>query len=143
MLLSLFLVGAFVSQVTDVLQDTRKAAVVTSLDEVGDRQVGVIEGSSFATFIRSEGVTTVGYQSQTELFEAAETGKIDLIVTNPFALGSVGESFGVQPTGEVLYEEFETFGLSQGSEWREPINQVLADLQAEGEIEEIVDRWLN
>ena len=43
----------------------------------------------------------------------------------------------------VLYEEFETFGLAQGSVWREPINQVLAELQSSGEIAEIIKDGLN
>ncbi len=65
------------------------------------------------------------------------------MVSNPFALVAVGPDHGVVPVGSVLYEEFETFGLTQDSPWREPINQVLADLQASGEVEEIVDRWMN
>lgn len=142
MLLSLFLVGAFVSQVTDVLSERRAESVVSSLAEVGDRPVGVIDGSSFAAFVESEGIATIGFDSQPELFAAIDRGDVDLIVTNPFALTSVGSDHGVVPTGSVLYEEFETFGLAQGSPWREPINQVLADLQASGEVEEIVNRWM-
>lgn len=87
-------------------------------------------------------MTTVGFDSQPELFEAAERGEIDLVIANPFALAVVGPEHGVSPVGSVLYEEFETFGLAQDSPWREPINQSLADLQASGEIEEIVARWL-
>ena len=142
MLLSLFLVGAFVSQVTDVLSERRADAVVSSLDDLGDRKVGAIAGSSFAAYVEGEGASTVGYDSQTALFEAVDSGAVDIIVTNPFALTAVGVKHGVVPTGTVLYEEFETFGLAQGSAWREPINQSLADLQASGEVEEIVTRWM-
>ena len=142
MLLSLFLVGAFVSQVTDVLSERRAESVITSLDDLGDHNVGAIAGSSFAAYVESEGVTTTGYDSQAELFEAVDGGDVDVIVTNPFALTAVGVKHGVVPTGSVLYEEFETFGLAQGSPWREPINQSLADLQASGEVEEIVSRWM-
>ena len=45
--------------------------------------------------------------------------------------------------GTVLYDEFETFGLQQGSDLREPLNQAIADLQASGEVDAIVDRWLD
>lgn len=61
--------------------------------------------------------------------------------SNPYALQSLGSRHGVAATGGLLYAEFETFGLAQGSPWREPINQVLANLQADGEVAEIVDRW--
>lgn len=143
MLLSLFLVGAFVSQVTDILQERRDDAVISSLSDARDTPVGAIAGSSFAAYVESQGVEVVGYDSQTELFEAVGDGEVDVIVTNPFALASVGPDYGVRATGSVLYEEFETFGLAQDSPWREPINQVLAELQAAGEFEQIVDRWIN
>jgi ABC-type amino acid transport substrate-binding protein len=142
MLLSLFLVGAFVSQVTSTLQETREAPVA-GLDTVGDRAVGVVEGSSFARYVESQGVDRiVGYPSQSALFDAAADGDIDLVVANPFALSTAGREAGITPVGDTFYTEYETFGVAQGSPWREPINQVLADLQASGEIDRTVERWM-
>ncbi|MEM7322584.1 MAG: transporter substrate-binding domain-containing protein [Actinomycetota bacterium] len=143
MLLSLFLVGAFVSQITDILAEQRTAAPIEGLDDARDHPVGVVGGSTFADYVNGEGLETVAFDSQAALFEAVEAGEIDVMVTNPFALSAIGPEHGVRPAGTVLYEEFETFGLAQGSPWREPINQALADLQASGEIEEIIDRWMN
>lgn len=141
MLLSLFLVGAFVSQVTSIVQ-TERSAPFSDLGDVGDRPVGVVEGSSFARYVADEGVTTVGFPSQAELFQAAADGRIDVVVANPFALNAIGPEFDIQPVGDVLYTEFESFAVPKGSPWLEPINQVLADLQSAGEIEDIVDRWV-
>ncbi len=141
MLLSLFLVGAFVSQVTEALQQQTRP--VSDLDDVGDRPVGVVAGSSFAAFVEARGVTAEPFPTQGEVFEATEDGVVDLMVANPFALELIGPDHGVEATGDVFYTEFETFGLAQGSPWREPINQVLADLQASGEIDAIVDRWID
>lgn len=143
MLLSLFLVGAFVSQITDVLAESRTAAPITTIDDARSYRVGVVGGSTFADYVAGEDIETVDFDSQAMLFDAVEAGEIDVMVTNPFALTALGPRHGVVPTGDVLYEEFETFGLAQDSPWREPINQALADLQASGEIEEIVDRWMN
>ena len=141
--LGLFLVGAFVTQISDVLQDRRTDVPVGTLAEAGDMPIGVVGGSSFATYVEGEGAVIEAFGSQQEVFEAAEAGRVDLVVANPFALSSVGPRHGLKPTGTVFYEEFETFGLAQGSPWREPINRALADLQASGEIAEIVDRWLD
>ncbi|MGH1488591.1 MAG: transporter substrate-binding domain-containing protein [Acidimicrobiales bacterium] len=143
MLLSLFLVGAFVSQVTEILQETRSEAPIATLEDVGDNKVGVVAGSTFAAYVEAEGITTIAYPTQSEVFEAIERGDIDIMVANPFALSTVGARYDVTPAGSVLYEEFETFGVAQGSLWREPINQVLANLQASGEVEEITNRWLD
>ena len=143
MLLSLFLVGAFVSQVTDVLAEQRGEAPISTLDDARDYSIGVVGGSTFAEYMASEGLDTISFDSQALLFDAVDAGDIDVMVTNPFALTAIGPQHGVVPSGTVLYEEFETFGLAQGSPWREPINQALAELQSSGEIEEIVDRWMN
>ncbi|MEM7337441.1 MAG: transporter substrate-binding domain-containing protein [Actinomycetota bacterium] len=142
MLLSLFLVGAFVSQITSILELRREVPPATSLDDLGGRTVGVVEGTTFAAYVEGEGVITQPYPSQQALFEGVAAGEVDIMVANPFAIDALGSRYGVLPTGSVLYQEFETFGLAQGSPWREPINQALADLHADGEVEEIIDRWL-
>lgn len=142
MMLSLFLVGAFVSQVTDILQSARNEPPVVDLGDVGDRAVGVVEDSSFARYVADQGVTIVGFPNQAELFEAAERGDVDLAVSNPFALATAGIEHGIEPTGGVFYTEFESFAVAKDSPWLEPINQVLAGLQSSGEVDEIVDRWV-
>ena len=142
MLFSLFLVGGLVSQITEVLAANRVEEPFTDLPSLGSRTVGVVDGTSFADYIESEGGTVRGYPNQLAVFEAARDGQIDAVVGNPFALQVVGPRFGVVPTGDVLYEEFETFGLAQDSPWREPINQSLARLQADGDVQEIVARWV-
>jgi ABC-type amino acid transport substrate-binding protein len=141
MLASLFLVGAFVSQITSILEVNRFEPPFTDLDSLATTPVGVVEGSSFAAFVEAEGAIIVPFGSQAEVFAAAGSGAVDAVVANPFALADVGPRHGVTATGDVLYEEFETFGLAQGSPWREPVNQALADIQAEGEVAEIVARW--
>ncbi|MEM7272560.1 MAG: transporter substrate-binding domain-containing protein [Actinomycetota bacterium] len=141
MLLSLFLVGAFVSQITGVLTANRSDVPIESLDDARSVPVGAVAGSTFAEYLAGEGVAVVGFESQADLFDAMDDGEIDVMVTNPYALAALGPRHGVIATGEVLYQEFETFGLAQDSPWREPLNQALADLQSDGEIEEIIARW--
>lgn len=141
MLLSLFLVSAFVSQITTILQGSRVVAPFDDLESLGNRPVGVVDGSSFAAFLEGEGANVVPYQTQNDVFVAAAEGEIDAVVSNPFALADDGPRYGITQTGDILYDEFETFGVAQGSPWREPINQALAALQADGEVGEIVARW--
>jgi polar amino acid transport system substrate-binding protein len=143
MMLSLFLVGGLVSQVTTVLSANRVVEPFDSIETLGETTVGVVEGTSFAAYVEAEGAQVRAYPSQTAVFEAAAAGEVDAVVGNPFALTVVGPRYGIVSTGEVLYEEFETFGLAQDSAWREPINQALARLQASGEVQEIVTRWVD
>jgi ABC-type amino acid transport substrate-binding protein len=127
MLASLFLVGAFVSQITADLSDAREERSVSSLAELDGAAVGTVSGTSFEAYLLDEGINVLGYDSQTDAFEAASAGEVDFVVTNPFAL-------------EVLGGEF---GRAQGSPWREPINESLADLQLSGQVQRIIDRWLS
>ena len=143
MLASLFLVGAFVSQVTADLEQGREAQGITSVEDVGDREVAVVAGSTFATYVESQGLSVAGYPTQAEAFDAVAAGAHDVVVANPFALATVGPPLGISATGDVLYEEFETFGFPQGSALREPINAALADLQSTGRVQRIIDRWID
>lgn len=143
MLASLFLVGAFVSQVTADLAENRTDLGISSLADIGDTPVGVVAGSSFEAYLLAEELEPVGFDDQGQLLAAADRAEVDAVVTNPFAIATLGESVGIRAAGEVFYEEFETFGLAQGSPWREPINQALADLQSSGRVQRIVDRWVD
>lgn len=143
MLASLFLVGAFVSQVTADLEQGREEHGITGLDQVGDQEVAVVAGSTFAAYVESQGLTVAGYPSQAEAFEAVAAGDHDVVIANPFALATIGPDVGISPAGDVLYEEFETFGFPQGSALREPVNGALADLQSTGRIQRIIDRWID
>ena len=143
MLASLFLVGAFVSQVTADLEAGRSDSQISGLDDLGSRSVAAVEGSTFAAFVADQGVSVVGYPTQGAAFDAVERGDLDVLLANPFAIASLGPDAGVDAAGDVLYAEFETFGLQQDSPLREPINAALADLQSSGRIQRIIDRWIN
>ena len=142
MLSSLVLVGAFVSQVTSIMAEDVGGPAVETLEDV-DGPIGVVGGSSFASYVESQGAQILAFDTQAQVFDAAADGQIDVVVTNPFALVALDAGFGLTAVGDVLYEEFETFGLAQGSPLREPINQALADLQSSGEIAEIIKDGLN
>jgi polar amino acid transport system substrate-binding protein len=129
--------------VTADLEAGRAEQGIDDIEDLEGRSVAVVAGSTFASYIESEGVTTVGFDSKAEVFDAAADGEVDVVLANPFALATIGPEHGVTAVAGVLYAEFETFGLQQDSPWREPINAALAQLQARGRIQRIIDRWVN
>jgi len=137
MLLSLVVVGAFVSQVTSIMSERLSEPPIRSLDDV-ESPIGVVRESTFAAYVEDQGFLTVPFESQVDVFDAAQSGVVDVIISNPFALSASGDDHGVLAVDGVLFEEFETFGLQQGSPLREPINMVLAELLASGAIAERV-----
>lgn len=143
MLLSLFLVGAFVTEVSGDFAAQQEQVGVSSVETLDGRSVAVVEGSTFAGVLESQGAKTEPFDSQADAFDAVADGRVDVVLASPFALADQGPEHGVSAAGDVLYEEFETFGLAQNSELREPINGALADLQAAGTVQATIDRWLD
>jgi len=137
MFASLFLVGAFVSEISRDI--ATQASTQATLD---DRVVAVVSDTTFADYMTAQGADTIGFATQADAFDAVERGDADIVLASPFAIAELGPEHGVSASGTVLYEEFETFGLQQGSPWREPINGALADLQASGSVQATIDRWL-
>jgi polar amino acid transport system substrate-binding protein len=140
---SLFMVGAFVSEVTTTLASRSSKLAVNNLNEARRYKVGALDGSTFMAYLQAQGVSARGYSNQQALFEAVEKREIDVMIANPYALQVVGPRYGVVPVGDVLYEEFVAFGLQQDSPLREQINAQLASLQATGAVTAIVNRWLH
>ncbi len=138
MFASLFLVGAFVSEISRDI-----AAQGTTEARLDDRVVAVVSDTTFADYIRAQGADTLGFASQADAFDAVERGDADIVLASPFAIAALGPEHGVSPSGTVLYEEFETFGLQQGSPWRERINGALADLQSSGSVQATIERWID
>jgi polar amino acid transport system substrate-binding protein len=138
---SLFLVGAFVSEVTTALQTGRAETVVADVGDLESRSVGVIDGSSYQAYLDERAVDTVGYTTQVEVFEAAADGELDIVLADEYTLASVGDGYGLRSSGEPLYDEFVAFGMSDGSPLRSEINGVLSDIQRQGLVRQIVSRW--
>lgn len=141
MLGGLFLVGAFVSEVTSALQSGRATTVVADVGDLGDRPVAVVEGSSYAGYLDDRNVETVGYDTQADAFQAAADGDLDIAVADKFTLEAVGSSYGLRSTDDPLYSEFIAFGIVEDSPLQNDINAVLSDLHQQGVVHEIVERW--
>lgn len=141
MLGSLFLVGAFVSEVTTALQSQRAAQVVSEVGDLEGRPVAVVEGSSYEAFLEERGVNTVGYPTQLDAFVAAEAGEVDVVVADRYSLDALGADYGIRGTGDLLYDEFIGFAVPEDSPLRSDINGALSDLHQQGRIREIVDHW--
>ncbi len=138
MFASLFLVGAFVSEISRDIAS--QGSTEARLD---NRIVAVVSDTTFADYIKAQGADTLGFASQADAFDAVERGDADIVLASPFAIAALGPEHGVSASGSVLYEEFETFGLQQGSPWRERVNGALAELQSSGAVQATIDRWLD
>lgn len=138
---SLFLVGAFVSEVTTALQSQRAEQVVATVADLDGRPVAVVEGSSYQSYLDERGATTVGFPRQPDVYRAAAEGEVDVVVADRYSLDAVGGRYGLRGSDELLYDEFIAFGVREDSPLRNEINEALSDLHQLGRIREIADRW--
>jgi polar amino acid transport system substrate-binding protein len=141
MLGSLFLVGAFVSEVTAALQSSRAETVVADVDDLDGRPVAVVDGASYQLFLDDRGVETVAFPTQVEAFEAVAAGDLDLVVADKYTLDAAAGDYGLRVPAATLYDEFLAFGLPEDSPLRGDINAQLSELHRQGVVREIVRRW--
>lgn len=124
---------------------------ITTLDDMAPYRIAVQEGSVFETWLQ-EAAVEPGILPPDNLFVYAETekaiedlsaGLIDLVVADspPLSLLAQGEDFKI--TGQSLNRQRFAVAMPKGSNLVARINQALIDLQNEGVLAELADRYLN
>lgn len=119
---------------------------ITSKDALTGKTVGAQIGTTGAIEVGNmEGVTLKTYDDVGLAFQDLMNGQIDAVVAdNPLALGYVGENPDkLKTVGDVFTDEY--YGVAvckDNTQLVEDINEALAELIAEGYIDELVEKWL-
>ena len=109
------------------------------------KTVGVQSGTTGDDEVSAmEGVTVTGYDEIGMAFVALLNGQIDAVVCDtPVASGYVSKYDTLKTVGEVLTTEEYGIAMPKGSdELMAKINKALAEVEADGVIEDLVDKWL-
>ena len=122
---------------------------IQSTDDLADATVGVqigTTGAEEAQKLREEGkVANVRtFNVVTDAFNALQNGQVDAVINDfPVSADRASQSDGELeiveniPTGEQYGIAFPT-----DSDLREPVNEALAEIKADGTYEEIYERWI-
>ena len=113
-------------------------------DDLPGRRVATVSGSTAADYLRSRGIPFTGVESIADAYPLLLAGEVDAIVYDAPVLRyyAVSEGRGTtEVVGAIFKPEKYGIALQQGSDLREPINEVLLELYQDGTLDTIYNRW--
>jgi len=140
---SLFIVSIFVAKITSALTVDAIQSSVNSINDLYDKQVGTIDGSTASAFMDGRGLTHIGYPGLDELIAGFETGELDAVVFDaPILAFYAAHSDGkAKLAGPVFLRENYGVALPTGSPLAERLNQSLLKLREDGTYGTIYREW--
>ncbi|MGB5558733.1 MAG: transporter substrate-binding domain-containing protein [Paracoccaceae bacterium] len=140
---SLFIVSIFVAKITAALTVDAIQSSVNSVNDLYDKQVGTIEGSTAAAFMEGRGLAFAGYPGLEELIGGFEAGELDAVVFDaPILAYYTSRSDGkARLVGPVFLRENYGIALPTGSALSERVNQSLLKLRENGTYGRIYSDW--
>ena len=143
-LLGLFVVSAFVAQVTATLTVGKLNAQVAGYEDLYDKKVGTTSASTSANFLTARSIKHSGYESVEDVIEALEDGKIDAVVHDAPIVAYYAATVGkgrFTTVGRLFHPEKYGIALPSGSTRTEQINLALLQLRENGTYANLVDKW--
>lgn len=124
--------------------------IVTGVEDLAPYRVGVQEGSVFQTWLEetavAPGVLPPGnllvYTQNEQAVNDLSAGRVDVLIADRLPLEVAAESNGLALVGRGLNEQALAVALPQGSSLTGRINEVLAELEADGTLAELAGRYL-
>ncbi|WP_158275543.1 transporter substrate-binding domain-containing protein [Maritimibacter sp. 55A14] len=142
--IGLFIVSAFVAQITTQLTVGQLRSQVDSYQDLRNKRVGTTEGSTSARFLQQEAIVHTTYPTIGGMFAKLESGDLDAVVHDAPILSyyaQTAENGAFTTVGRVFQPEKYGIALPQGSAMREDIDQALLLLRENGTYEAIRRRW--
>ncbi len=142
--IGLFFVSFITAKITSSFTVGELQSQVDSIDDLRNRSVATVEGSTSDTYLADTGISYTTYETLNELFADIENGKLDAVVhdlpiLNYYAASEGGDHLSVL---EQVFKP-EKFGilLPQGSQLIEGINQHILKYQEDGTYQSLYKKW--
>ncbi len=141
---SLFIVSAFVAQITAAMTVSAINQNVTSVNDLYGRRVGTIEGSTAAKFMDRRDIQYTTFGDLDEMLTAFEDQSIEAVLFDApvlaFYVQTRGKDVGML-TGPVFLRENYGIAMPSGSTLKEQLNQSLLKLRENGRYDQIHHQW--
>lgn len=142
--MSLFVVSAFVATITSTMTIEALQDNIASINDLEGRRVATIDQSTSAAFLDARDLSYVAYNSPAEMFTELEAGGLDAIVFDAPIL-SYYSNILKEPETRLLPRIYrrESYGIAlpTGSTLIEEINQTLLRLREDGSYGALVTTW--
>lgn len=141
---SLFVVSIFVANITAAMTVSAISEKFDGLQDLQNRQVGTIEGSTSQALLNQRAIDHAGFFGAEQMFAAFEAEEITAIVFDGPILAYYATA--VNPEGTQLMRlvfQPENYGIAfpSGSELREDLDQVLLTMREDGSYAELQQKW--
>ncbi|MEN0060834.1 MAG: transporter substrate-binding domain-containing protein [Myxococcota bacterium] len=141
---SLFIVSAFVAQITATLTVAELQSNISGVNDLYGKRVGTTAGSTAAEFLDQRSVGRIEYPDTDALFQALTDKDLDAVVHDAPILDYFAATKGrkqVRVVGEMLKPEKYAIAFPENSPLVEPVNRALLKLREDGTIAQIHARW--
>ena len=140
---SLFVVSVFVAKITAALTVDAIQSSVNSVNDLYEKRVGTIDGSTSSAFLRGRGLDYAGYPGLDEMILGFEAGDLDAVVFDAPILAYYVSRSNRQArlVGPVFLRENYGIALTTGSPLAERLNQSLLKLREDGTYDNIYRQW--
>jgi polar amino acid transport system substrate-binding protein len=141
---SLFIVSIFVAHITAMMTVEAINENVSSVNDLYGRDVGTIEGSTAATFLKNREINYVGTPDLESLKAQFEDSAFEAVVFDAPVLAFYAQTRGkafAKLAGPVFLRENYGIALPSNSALKEPINRTLLKLRENGEYDRLRQNW--
>lgn len=141
---SLFFVSIFVANITAALTVNAISDQLDGINDLDNRKVGTIEGSTSQALLNLRGIDHRGLADTDAMFAAFESGQIDAVVFDSPILAYYASA--VNPKGARIFDRVyrrENYGIAYptGSALREELDQVLLTMREDGTFNTLREVW--
>ncbi|PIB26489.1 hypothetical protein BFP76_11290 [Amylibacter kogurei] len=143
-LAGLFVVSAFVAQITASLTVEGLRTQISGINDIRDKRVGTTQASTSSRFLTNQAINHETFVSLDEMFDALQEGKVDALVHDAPILAYYAKTQGngvFQTQGNVFNPEKYGFAFPQRSSQTERVNQEILRLKETGAYSTLVRNW--
>jgi polar amino acid transport system substrate-binding protein len=143
-IIGLFVVSAFVAQITSALTVEELRSQIDGVNDLYGKRVGTTNGSTSSQFLTAQSINHQSYEELDALFAAIEGDQIDAIVHDAPILAYYAKTRGqgkFRTAGRIFNPEKYGFLFPQGSLLREEFDQGLLKLRETGQYNKILVKW--
>jgi polar amino acid transport system substrate-binding protein len=140
----LFVVSAFVAQITASLTVETLRSQVDGVDDLRGKHVATTADSTSSRYLERASIDHDTFDSLEQMYVALEKGDIDAIVHDAPILAYYAKTEGkdrFQTSGRVFNPEKYGFAVPENSDLREQINREVLALRENGEYAKLVAKW--
>jgi polar amino acid transport system substrate-binding protein len=143
-IIGLFVVSAFVAQITASLTVGELRSQVDGYKDLYDKRVGTTNGSTSARFLKGKSIQFTGYDNIRDMFGALERGDLDAVVHDAPILAYYAQTTGrgrFKIVGRVFNPEKYGFAFPQNSPDTEAVSRELLRMRESGDYADLVQVW--